>query len=335
MRLTLREKEIIEILRKEPLISQDELAHRLGITRSSVAVHISNLMKKGVILGKGYVFNEQASIVVIGESCMRININDKDEKTIIDADYGGFAMEISQVFADLGVSVKLVSMVGNDDLGTTLLDILQKNDIDIKNIYRHSTKRSCRKVLLNAEIAYEECFNMEDYEKAIESREWVAFNCEWLVIEPQFQELLYNKVLPRKQEKIPNLCTCKHLMAPEEIEGFLSKYSSVVLGIEQSENLDLYLNAALNLVEKGTQNCILTDGYSRLMYLNKQGLADFPLLPNQYFNCRDGLPALLAGLIYGLSCGYPLRQAVRIGLGTVVANESKKIKDAKHRCGKY
>ena len=65
MRLTLREKELYEILKREPLLSQDELARRLGITRSSVAVHISNLMKKGVILGKGYVFNEAASAVAV------------------------------------------------------------------------------------------------------------------------------------------------------------------------------------------------------------------------------------------------------------------------------
>jgi cell division protease FtsH len=64
MRLTLRETEIFEILKKEPLIAQDELARRFGISRSSVAVHISNLMKKGVILGKGYVINESASVVV-------------------------------------------------------------------------------------------------------------------------------------------------------------------------------------------------------------------------------------------------------------------------------
>ena len=37
------------------MISQQELADRAGITRSSVAVHISNLMKKGCIAGKGYM----------------------------------------------------------------------------------------------------------------------------------------------------------------------------------------------------------------------------------------------------------------------------------------
>jgi pseudouridine kinase len=89
MRLTWRERQIIDLLKKNPLISQDELAVRLGISRSSIAVHISNLMKKGFILGKGYVFNEQASIVVIGLSYLKISIKEQKEKHFINLDYHG------------------------------------------------------------------------------------------------------------------------------------------------------------------------------------------------------------------------------------------------------
>ena len=46
--MTKREKEIIDILRKEPMISQIDLAKRLGISRSSAAVHITNMMKKAL-----------------------------------------------------------------------------------------------------------------------------------------------------------------------------------------------------------------------------------------------------------------------------------------------
>ena len=49
--MTNREKEILEIIRRNPLISQKDLAGRLGITRSSVAGHIMNLTDKGLIRG--------------------------------------------------------------------------------------------------------------------------------------------------------------------------------------------------------------------------------------------------------------------------------------------
>ena len=55
--MTQRERQLLEWIRENPMISQQELADKAGITRSSVAVHISNLMKKGYITGKGYIIN--------------------------------------------------------------------------------------------------------------------------------------------------------------------------------------------------------------------------------------------------------------------------------------
>lgn len=46
--MTNRESEILEIIKKQPDIEQSEIASRLNIARASVAVHISNLQKKGV-----------------------------------------------------------------------------------------------------------------------------------------------------------------------------------------------------------------------------------------------------------------------------------------------
>ena len=53
--MTKRERQLLNWIEENPLISQKELADKAGITRSSVAVHISNLMKKGYIIGKGYI----------------------------------------------------------------------------------------------------------------------------------------------------------------------------------------------------------------------------------------------------------------------------------------
>ena len=62
--MTQRERQILQLIEADPMISQAELAHRLGITRSSVAVHISNLTKKGHIAGKGYVLRTGSYAVV-------------------------------------------------------------------------------------------------------------------------------------------------------------------------------------------------------------------------------------------------------------------------------
>ena len=64
--MTDRETQIFQWIKENPMISQQEIADRANIARSSVAVHISNLMKKGKIRGKGYVLQEEDYITIIG-----------------------------------------------------------------------------------------------------------------------------------------------------------------------------------------------------------------------------------------------------------------------------
>lgn len=312
MRLTLREREIFEILKKEPLISQDELARRFGITRSSIAVHISNLMKKGVILGKGYVINESTSVVVLGESCINIDVQGKNEDTSIDIDYGGFAVEFSKVLSNFGVNVKVITVTGKDNVSDAIISQLREREIDTSNIYFHSRQRSCRRIFINNISTYEECYSWKDYEKAISLSEWVVFNCEWLCVDPQFQDKIISKLTGKEDEKLPYLSTYRIMKFPEDIPEYLFTYSTVVLGVK-SDSLDLYTQKVRALSVH--QNWILTDGSSRVIYFQDKKATDVPLLPNQNFAIEDRLPFLLAGLIYGLSSGYPLRQAIRISIG--------------------
>ena len=64
MGVTDREQEIIDLLRREPLITPAEIAERLGSTRAAVNVHLSHLGRKGVILGRGYILSAQPPVVV-------------------------------------------------------------------------------------------------------------------------------------------------------------------------------------------------------------------------------------------------------------------------------
>jgi len=327
MRLTSREKEILEVLKREPLISQNELAHRLGITRSSVAVHISNLIKKGAILGKGYVVNEQVSIVILGESYIKIDIKGQGKDAVINLIYGGFALEVAEIFANFSINAKIITVLGNDALASEMLSALQQ-EVDVSNVYRHPVKRSCRKVFVDNEVVFEEGFTLEDYEKAVDVREWVVLNCEWLVIEPRFQKEIHNKLLNRQKDKIlPYFCSCRFLNFPEEIPEFLSKYFLVVLGVDSLESLDLYVSKVMEMPANDRPNFVITDGKSKLVYCDNLETRDFLLLPNQSFDSRDSLHFLLAGIVYGLSCGYLMRQAIRIGLGVVSVNEVTRDKE--------
>lgn len=319
MRLTLREREIVEMLKKYPLASQDELAKHFGISRSSVAVHISNLMKKGVILGKGYVFNEQVSIVIIGLCYLDINIEPENDQTI-NIEYTGLPMQAVEILDGFGINLKVISLVGNDEHGDIILNRFMANKIDTSYIQRHASKRTCRRINLNNGVCYEESFDPADYDKVVNSREWIIFNSEWLVVDPYFNKSILKRAANKDEEGIPYFCTYCFMEGKKTVPEYLLKYDLLILGVDQDTDIEYY---RLQLEKNASPSYIITDGRSGLIYSNGQTKGEYLLPPNQGFDSRDGISGLLIGVVYGLSSGYPVRQAVRIGAGIASSSYSK------------
>ena len=122
--MTNREREILEIIKKQPDIEQSEIASRLNIARASVAVHISNLQKKGYISGRIYLVNDFEYAVGIGAA--NVDVCGRSKNPIIMADsnpgamsisLGGVTRNICENLARLGGSVKLISALGSDLYG--------------------------------------------------------------------------------------------------------------------------------------------------------------------------------------------------------------------------
>jgi len=313
LRLTSREREIFELLRKEPLISQEDLAHRLGISRSSAAVHISNLMKKGAILGKGYVFSEQANVVIMGSTYLSIEVDTSQHR--IDIYQNGTAIELAQIFVELGIEPKVMTVLGNDDLGSQILMRMQQMDVDTSNIIRLSNRRTCRRIYADKHLRYEEGLSSEEVQKAFASQAWAVFNCEYLVVDPCYQSMIYQFINQKDEDQVPRLCTYGHPEKEQDIFDLTGHCSVIALGISDSILLDQCITGGLNFMKNDQQLLVVTDGLNRLIYINNGEIHDFPLLPGQAFACKPGIPRLLAGLVYGLSNHYPVRQAVRIGVG--------------------
>lgn len=127
--MTGREREILEHLRKNPMISQNELADTLGLARSSIGVHIANLMKKGYILGKGYIVKEGDYVCVIGGS--NIDIQGKPQNPLVYKDsnigevnisLGGVGRNIAENLVKMGVDTRLITVIGDDIYGQKILD---------------------------------------------------------------------------------------------------------------------------------------------------------------------------------------------------------------------
>lgn len=125
--MTKREAEILELIRENPMISQLEIAQRLSITRSSVGVHIKNLVEKGAIRGRGYLINGKDTIVVVGGANMDlrgfskgpIRLEDSNPGTLSQSG-GGVGRNIGENLARLGFSVDVITALGDDVFGRAL-----------------------------------------------------------------------------------------------------------------------------------------------------------------------------------------------------------------------
>ena len=136
--LTEREQELLRWIEENPLISQQELADYAGITRSSVAVHISNLMKKGFIQGKGYVLRKNPYVAIVGGANIDIIGNAECDLKLQDSTPGNVEVLLGGVGRNqahnlrlLGVDVKMITMFGDDMYGQKIKQSFRELGIDI------------------------------------------------------------------------------------------------------------------------------------------------------------------------------------------------------------
>lgn len=137
--MTERERQIMDLLRQDPMLSQGELAKALGITRSSVGVHLTNLSKKGHILGKGYVLRDQEEPYIAGVGAANIDLMGRSRAPIVMEDsnpgfigmsVGGVTHNICENAARMGAPVKLITSVGDDVYGEKIRRECQAAGID-------------------------------------------------------------------------------------------------------------------------------------------------------------------------------------------------------------
>lgn len=141
--MTQRERQILQLIEANPMISQQELADKLGITRSSVAVHISNLTKKGCIAGKGYVLRTGSYAVVVGG--VNVDIGGRSFAPLVSADsnpgkvsvsLGGVGRNIAHNASLMGLEVRLLTAYGDDLNGERVAASCSELGIDLSNALR-------------------------------------------------------------------------------------------------------------------------------------------------------------------------------------------------------
>ncbi|CAM3945707.1 carbohydrate kinase [Alkalicoccus chagannorensis] len=123
-----KKEEILYIIKRQPMISQDELAARVGLSRSAAAGYISRLMKEGAVLGKAYVFPPEKQILCIGGAnidrklhVQALRWRDSNPASSTQS-IGGTALNAAYVLYRRERTVSLVTMTGEDAAGRQLME---------------------------------------------------------------------------------------------------------------------------------------------------------------------------------------------------------------------
>ncbi len=329
--MTQREREILNWIAENPMISQQELADKAGITRSSVAVHISNLTRKGYLAGKGYVLRSPSYVAVVGG--VNMDIGGRSAAPLVARDsnpgkvrmsLGGVGRNIAHNLALLGCDVRLLTAFGDDlyaqkiaascgELGIDISQALQVrggststylflagDDGDMAlavsdmEIYDHMTPawvQGRRALLDNAQVVVVDA-NLP--------RETIAWLCE-NVKAPVFAD----PVSTAKAGKLEPVLGRIHTLKPNRIEAQL------LSGVEITDEGSLE-RAAQALLDTGLRRVFISLGEGGVYAADHGGEARLPCFPARAVNSTGAGDAFMAGLVWAYLEGNSLEDTAAL-----------------------
>ena len=340
--MTQRERQILQLIEADPMISQQAIADTLGITRSSVAVHISNLTKKGCIAGKGYVLRTGSYAVVVGG--VNVDICGRSFHPLVESDsnpgrvstgLGGVGRNIAHNMSLMGVDVRLLTAFGDDPNGQRVAASCSELGIDASHALRLAGETTSTYLYLtgpDGEMALavsdmEVCRRITPAYLAgnlplLQSAQVVVADAN--IPEESLRYLAQNSSAPlfvdpvstAKAEKLRPILSRIHTLKPNTLEA------SILSGVEIHTDADVEL-AADRLLQMGVHRLFLSLG-SRGVYAamgsERLWLQNLPGTMVNTTGCGD---AFMAALVWAYLEGMDLKDTALSGLAAAaVAMES-------------
>lgn len=332
--MTNREKEILELLRQDPLMPQQILAERLGITRSSVGVHISNLMQKGAIRGKGYILARESRVAVIGGANLDIYgfpaaelVPGVSNPGRVETACGGVGRNIAENLARLGTPVSLLTAIGQDSHGERIRQGCLAAGVDIDHSvlsarYPTSTYLALQDGLgdmawavsqmdIMAEMTVE---NLRKEESWLDQSSALVLDANlpetaltWLAHRYRHIPVWVDPVSIEKSKKLKDSLSCYHAIKPNRQEAAL------ISGIPAEDREGVLANWQY-FMAAGISELWLSLGSEGLFFGNRQQ-GVFARPPQvQLINANGAGDALMAGAVAGTQAGYSDLDRVRMAL---------------------
>jgi pseudouridine kinase len=138
-----KKQQLYGAIQANPFVSQQELAERLGLSRSAVAGHIAGLIRERKLLGRAYVLPDRRTVACVGAANLDRKLRSLDALAYGTSNpasqsesFGGVARNIAENLARLGTPVALLTAVGGDTSGAALLAHAESLGIDVRGTLR-------------------------------------------------------------------------------------------------------------------------------------------------------------------------------------------------------
>lgn len=331
------EKRILDMLKMEPFISQQHLAERTQLPRSTVANLISGLQTKGYILGKPYEVNTKRFITCVGGANVDTKLHvvgdyvaETSNPCTTSVSFGGVIRNVAQNLAFLGKSVSLMSILGDDANGDALLADTNRTMDTFATERRTGARTGHYTAVLDQHgdlvagfADMEICDFMDD--------QWVYAHTghlnagDWVVTDTNVQKSAVEALMRLAHTDGFQLCIVgvsapKTAHIPQELEGaplviVNLDESKAYLGLEDASPYDM----AKAWIERGAGSCIITLGGDGCVWSDGQSVekeAPKRVPAEKIIDVTGAGDSFTAGVLYGLMSDKSLKESVHYGAAT-------------------
>ncbi|GIU40659.1 PfkB family carbohydrate kinase [Shewanella colwelliana] len=336
--MTERELEILALLKQDPLIAQQDLADKLGISRSAVAGHIMNLTNKGVIRGKGYILAENRYAVVIGGANMDIlgrpaanlRVGDSNPGSV-SCSPGGVGRNIAENLARLGSDTRLVTAVGKDAYGQQIIEHCQRAGIDMKNTLQlndalTSTYLSVLDGDSDMHVAINDMAILERLSvDVLKSQQAMLKRAELIIVDANLSEAALAYLLSNYAE-IPLFVDTVSCAKATKLKPYLNAIHTLKPNLKEAEQLSGMVienyselpGLANWFHNQGVERIFLSLGADGVFYSEPNEQALIPAIPVAMVNANGAGDAFLAGLAHGFIQDWPTRKSTEFAMAAAV-----------------
>ncbi|TVY01356.1 carbohydrate kinase [Cohnella terricola] len=334
-----RERQIMELIRHNPFISQNEIAASVGISRSAVAGYIATLTKRGVIRGRAYVTAEENTALCIGGANLdskaaakqRIRPGSSNPANVKES-CGGVARNIAENLAHLSCSVSLLTVVGDDQAGQWVLKETAQTGVNtgLAQVLP-GEKTGTYTALLDVDgemfVAYADMDIYDKFAPRILQEKWSHVAASKLVIADTNlpAETLSELVQRCRESSLPLFVDPVSSEKAKKLPADLSGVTTIFPNLEEAfelagaarESEPDYAKLARAIHERGVPHVFITAGEQGVYYSEAPGDRPpllIPPIPTEVVEVTGAGDAFVAGVAYGFLHDRTYEEACRLGL---------------------